>query len=1136
MKSILLSISLAFSIGASAQLKINEIMSNNVSAVLDDAYNYSMWVELYNPSTISYDQSIYYFTDDLTQPKKWKPASKAIAPGAFGLLWFEHDNRAGHATFKLEPEGGKLYMLNAVAQVVDSVVYPAQYRNISYGRKTDNANDWTYFEQFSAGASNNSKVSAFTRCAKPVFKLAGGFYPISQDVSFETPGLNETIYYTINGAEPTKTNANYYTPGASITLRITSILRAKSFSSTKLSSDIATSTYFINERKFNLPVVSIVTEQANLTDNTIGIYCDGTNGITGNGQNSPRNYNQEWDRPVNYELIDTTGVVRLNQELDIAILGAWTRANGQKSIAIQPKKKFGNNRLRYDIFGATKPNMNYKDIQMRNSGNDFGGCMMRDAFMQSLIMKRMDLDYQAYEPAVIFMNGVYFGIQNLRERTNADFMYSNFGLDDDKVTWIEATNNGAPTDKDIPTDPGFVALSNLLKNSDISTDTVYKQVCSMMDVDEFANYMMAEIFYANNDWPNNNTKMWKTKENGKWRWLLFDTDFGFSNASHNTLTFALGENLDGMVGAASQPDWATVVLRRLILNETFRNKLIDRYCIHLSTTFETNRINHIMDSLSAKIASEIVYHKAKWGGSNFASVLSGMKSFAISRSNNMLSFIDSRFLGNVGVQTLKLSANISGASYKLNSEPIIDASLSLKYYKNRPIALQANLVTGYTFKQWEFKSPSTATPVTMASSWMYFDGNAIPAANWNVTTYSDAAWKTGTAPLGYGGRGETTTIGYGGVATNKYPTAYFRKTVSITDLASKSNFTLTTLVDDGAAVYVNGTEIGRNNMPTGTLLYTTIALTTNNGVSSTYTIPANLLKEGDNVIAVEVHQGNVTSSDLVFDLQLSCDVSSTLQVVTSPILNTTLTKDVEVKAIYEVSTIEDLDAVPAIVINEVVSGNTLIADEFAGKDDYIELYNNGTTDVNIAGWYLSDTPANRTLWQMPATNADKTTIPAKGRIILWADDQTVQGVQHLGLKLGKDGESIMLYKTNSKGALMLVDSVAFPAMESNLSYSRVPDGTANWKVQATSFNLTNDGVSAVELPTMSNIRIYPTLVTEALTVQNAAGSFIRITDLTGKVLFRSECKSEIQIIPVAFLQRGMYVISVGNNAYKIVKL
>lgn len=155
-------------------------MTNNVSAVLDDAYNYSMWVEIYNKSaTTSYNQSVYYFTDLLSEPKKWTPGSKIIPAGGYSILYFERDDRPGHANFKLEPEGGKLFLLNASAQIIDSVTYPPQYRNISYGRKTNGATEWVLFEQFSPGTTNNGKIWASERCGKPV-----SFPVMNQNMSY----------------------------------------------------------------------------------------------------------------------------------------------------------------------------------------------------------------------------------------------------------------------------------------------------------------------------------------------------------------------------------------------------------------------------------------------------------------------------------------------------------------------------------------------------------------------------------------------------------------------------------------------------------------------------------------------------------------------------------------------------------------------------------------------------------------------------------------------------------------------------------------------------------------------------------------------------------------------------------------
>lgn len=1103
-------------------------MPCNVSALMDESYNYSMWVEIYNSGTTSTNQASYYFSDTKTQPTKWRPAYKSIEAGKYSILWFEREELANHANFKIEPEGGKLFLFNSSLQLIDSVKYPKQIRNVSYGRITDGADDWVFFERYSPAASNNNNLWSYQKCDAPVFNTPGGFYPSAIQVGFTDIQLSDTIYYTLNGNEPTKQNSTRYIPGSAIQLNYTSMLRAKSFSGAKLSSNVVTSTYFIGSRKFTLPVVSIVTNQANLTDNTIGIYVAGTNGITGNGSNSPVNWNRNWDRPANFELFDTTNTCRINQELDISISGGWSRLNGQKSLKISPRSKFGNNKLPYDIFAATKPNRKYKDIQIRNSGNDFSYSMMRDAFMQALIINRMDIDYLAYEPAVCFLNGVYYGIQNLRERSSKDYFYSNYGYSEEDIYLLESG--------EIPIDDNYKVLSNYITNNDISKSDVFDNVCEMMDVDNYINYMISQIYYANTDWPHNNVKIWKKRNAGKWRWLLYDTDFGFNlyggnPNTYNSLTYALGEYTQKIPEA-----WSTLLLRRLVLNDVFRSKFINRFAVQLSTTFEPNRVNKIADSLSAKIGSEIIHHKTRWNHSTtLSNEINRMKTFSAGRPTNMLSFISARFLNSVPVQTINLSSNISNALLTFNNEALMDTDIQLKHFANQSIAVEAKPVRGYKFKRWEQYSQTTNSAIIpMGSNWKYFDGNAMPTSVWFTSGFNDTSWKSGNAQLGYGGKGEVTTIGYGGVSNNKYPTAYFRKTVSITGLENKNNFSITILVDDGAAVYVNGQEIGRYNLPTGTLAFNTFASTYNNGEQATFSVPKNLLVEGNNLIAVEVHQNAANSSDLMFNLEMNCEIPSGTTNISQPIYNSTLTQNISLKAIYEISD-EEPEELPAIIINEILASNSLIADEFGNFDDYIELYNNGATDVNIAGWYLTDSPTNKILSQIPTTDSTKTNIPAHGRIIIWADGQQEQGVLHVGFKLGKEGETIVLSRKNRFNKIETIDSITFPPMSDNLTYSRVPDGSENWYIRNTTFNLTNgiiSGFGSVE----SSVRVYPTLVKDNFTITNASGMKMTVCDLTGKVLIQKQCFTNNEIIQIEHLKRGMYLLVIGNTSFKLIKL
>lgn len=677
-----------------AQLSINEIMSNNVSAVWDDGYNFSMWVELYNPTGSAINQSQYFLTDQLSEPQKWRLPYQFINPYGFKLIWMEKPEVINHSTFKLNPKGGTLYLMAENGTVIDKVDYPGQFRNVSYGRSTELSETWQFFENASPGSTNQFSLASTSKCLNPVLTVPGGLYNQSLTIAFEAPEPGDSILYTLTGDEPTRLNAQFYSPGTTIAVQKNTVIRAKTFRFGKLSSDITTASYLIGQRNFNLPVVSLVLPPAYLFDNTIGIYVEGTNGISGCGDPFAHNWNREWDRPANFEFFDLTKSSRLNQEVDIQTAGCFSRANNkQKSLNIQPKNKFGDNTLSYPIF-TSRTNQKYKDIMLRNSGNDAKYSMMRDGMMQTLIIGRMELEYLAYEPSVVFVNGEYFGLFNIRDRSNADLIYTTHGLDEDEIVMTKTY--------DIIYHPEYISLMKFITDNDINNPDIYSQLNQMIDVENYQQYMMTHMFSANYDWPHNNIKMWKKKTGGKWRWILYDTDFGFNLFiddlhAFNSLTYALGENKE-----KETKEWATALFSRLMQNDTFRNNFIDRFSVHLSSTFSTSRINRIIDSLAARIRPEIVYHKLRWETDRVFDIdIQRMKLFAAERPGRMLNFISNRLVNASPVQSVSISSNINNASYTFNSVLIPDNSITLRSFLNRPFTLSANDVDGYIFKGWE---------------------------------------------------------------------------------------------------------------------------------------------------------------------------------------------------------------------------------------------------------------------------------------------------------------------------------------------------------------------------------------------------------------------------------------------------
>jgi Calcineurin-like phosphoesterase len=169
------------------------------------------------------------------------------------------------------------------------------------------------------------------------------------------------------------------------------------------------------------------------------------------------------------------------------------------------------------------------------------------------------------------------------------------------------------------------------------------------------------------------------------------------------------------------------------------------------------------------------------------------------------------------------------------------------------------------------------------SSWKYLSNGSNQGTAWRATSFNDAAWSTGNAEMGYGDGGEATILPFG-TSTSKYVSYYFRKAFSITSASQYTSLTLKIMRDDGAVVYLNGTEVARSNMPTGTITYTTLAasnvLASTEGTYYTYTIPASLLVNGTNVLAVEVHQITKSSPDLSFNCSLTATANLVVPVIT----------------------------------------------------------------------------------------------------------------------------------------------------------------------------------------------------------------------------------------------------------------
>src|SRR5690606_33172281 len=270
--------------------------------------------------------------------------------------------------------------------------------------------------------------------------------------------------------------------------------------------------------------------------------------------------------------------------------------------------------------------------------------------------------------------------------------------------------------------------------------------------------------------------------------------------------------------------------------------------------------------------------------------------------------------------------------------------------------------------------------------------------------YSDATWAEGNAKLGYGEGDEATVLSYGPDASNKRITTYFRKEINVADTIGFGMLSGTALYDDGVVIYLNGEEVYRGNMPSGTITYSTVALQAIPSETTyfPFAIPAGKIKPGRNVIAVELHQNSPASSDLSFDLDLrTYKTGEPIEFTTStPVFSDLTTSDVSIEVHYE-----PVNKQEGIIINEFSASNSVYEDSFGEKDDWIELYNKGTEPVDIGGFFITDNLNQKTKYRIPLGDEETVVQPGEYKL-LWADEQVGQGPLHLSFKLSADGEQI----------------------------------------------------------------------------------------------------------------------------------
>lgn len=624
------------------EVSISEVMSSNKGYIYDIDGDSSDWIELYNGGskvtlkdyTITIGESSFELDEIIMEKNSYKLIWCSGKDGLSDTLYIGLET---HVPGKISSKGEFVAIKNSSGEVLDSIDVPELKKNQSYGKSG-------IFVYPTPGEVNaQDLLTSDERPDKPLFNRSGGFYPgeFSLEISSNQPEAD--IYYTLDGSVPTLDSIRYENPiqivdrsqdkdtlsqieGTSENFNFPlkksfkgTVVRAITYIKGHRPSHIESHSYFITEEegdRYSMPVVSVSTDSEYLFDYERGIYMLGVindrwkkwyPGSKIQGDN-PANYNQRgkgWVIPVSMEFFNLDGIKELSTESSMRVMGGWTRENPVKSLRLDFDK---------DIPNVIFPEIEREELDsvvLRTSANDWNYTIFRDALMTSLVDDLVET--QEFRPVILFINGEYWGIHNIRERITEDYIADHNLLKKKDIVILESENQLSEGDKKLK--HNYQEILDYIRENGLEEDKHYNYIRGVIDIDNYINYVAIQVFYGNSDWPGNNIRYWQdVKNNSKWRWILYDTDFGFGlydwngGIYNNTIELMMNPN-----GAAwPNPPWSTFLFRSLMKNTQFKEAYQKRFNELLNGRFSETQLLSEIDKMVDLYKPEMEEHINRW--------------------------------------------------------------------------------------------------------------------------------------------------------------------------------------------------------------------------------------------------------------------------------------------------------------------------------------------------------------------------------------------------------------------------------------------------------------------------------------------------------------------------------------------
>ena len=712
-----------------SSLVITEIAPVNLDW-LDENGEDPGWVEIYNAGDEVASLKGYSLTNNLEKPRKWYFVDDSIQPKSFRVVFCDKGNlskvesvdegdlhKRPHTSWKLDKDGGSIYLIDRYDSIRDSVNYPAISSGLSYGILDGGI--WKFFEKATPEKPNTESTAYDGMAPKFNFKSQGGFY--SQALTLKPPTNvpeGASVRCTKNGSIPTKDSEKF---DSDLKIESNMVLRCAVFKDGLLTKEVVTNTYFIEEDEIKMPVVAVSVDPVFFEKHYVKKSACGDS----DPSSCPPGLMEDVEYPVHVEYFaDGSSSKEKAFEIDagISLMGGWSRVNDKKSVAIAMHEEYQAGKIKYPLFETRKGvNDEYKAFNLRNNGNRFVSDYVEDA-MGGALLEGSGVDYQRSRQVVVFYNGKYYGIHDMRERYNRAYVETNYGINSNSVKMVKhlgAIDKVTASGDDTQAVTDYQGMLNFVGTNDMSVAENYAAAKNLLDVGNFADYMAAEIYYHNGDWPNNNVRAWSAPGQ-PWKFMVYDLDHGFGwkwgVSDPNGDKFNDGTNMFTWIkqGGGNKPCkdvgcFANLYIK-LMANDEFKRMFINRSCVMLNSYLNSSRVSTIVDQMVATIPEsekkrdvekfhqdEMYYPDGfDWKGTH-------LKSWASERDSKVLSEYKSEFkLGETVNVTIAATGNGTVLMEGMN---LPSATYKGKFFSGMQMVLTAVPNAGSILDGWSGCTP-----------------------------------------------------------------------------------------------------------------------------------------------------------------------------------------------------------------------------------------------------------------------------------------------------------------------------------------------------------------------------------------------------------------------------------------------